>query len=301
MNQLYTPCLCKIKTLSNLHVGNGEVNYSVLDKQVQRDILTNFPTINATSLKGALRDFTNYSYDDINLANAVANTIFGSDPTQNADTNDKEDEKSSINKQGYVNFFDAKLLSLPARSDKKPFFRATSKEVLTLFKEYCESFGIACDLEVESITPDTGGDVSIEEFDTKYALQTKNRQLKDLIGEDCIVLEDEDFRVLAKELPFVARNYLENGKSENLWYEEIVPRESIFYFVLQFPSESLLASQENRAINLNRKKPDNEKLKGHFSKFQDLLNDTKLFIGANTTVGYGYCEIKNFFCKKENT
>ena len=33
-------------------------------------------------------------------------------------------------------------------------------------------------------------------------------------------------------LPVIARNYLENGESKNLWYEELVPHESVFWFMV---------------------------------------------------------------------
>ncbi len=49
--ELYT-----IETLSNLHVGAGDINFGVIDNQVQRDSVTNLPNINSSSLKGAFRE-----------------------------------------------------------------------------------------------------------------------------------------------------------------------------------------------------------------------------------------------------
>jgi CRISPR-associated protein Cmr4 len=48
--------LYKINTLSNLHVGSGDINFNVIDNQVQRDPVTNLPNINSSSLKGAFRE-----------------------------------------------------------------------------------------------------------------------------------------------------------------------------------------------------------------------------------------------------
>ena len=48
--------LYKITTLSNLHVGSGDINFDVIDNQVQRDSITNLPNINSSSLKGAFRE-----------------------------------------------------------------------------------------------------------------------------------------------------------------------------------------------------------------------------------------------------
>jgi CRISPR-associated protein Cmr4 len=48
--------LYKITTLSNLHVGSGEINFDVIDNQVQRDAISNLPNINSSSLKGAFSE-----------------------------------------------------------------------------------------------------------------------------------------------------------------------------------------------------------------------------------------------------
>ena len=46
-----------INTLSNMHVGSGEVNYGVIDNLIQRDSVTNLPNINSSGLKGAIREY----------------------------------------------------------------------------------------------------------------------------------------------------------------------------------------------------------------------------------------------------
>ena len=44
-----------IEAITNLHVGSGDVNYEIVDKEIQRDTATTLPTIHASSLKGAIR------------------------------------------------------------------------------------------------------------------------------------------------------------------------------------------------------------------------------------------------------
>ncbi|MFR6202929.1 MAG: type III-B CRISPR module RAMP protein Cmr4 [Bacteroides fragilis] len=100
-----------INTLSNMHVGSGEVNYGVIDNLIQRDSVTNLPNINSSGLKGAIRE---YFKENENLVRE----LFGSAP---------KDEKTL---PGKVRFFEANLLSMPVRSDKVPFLMATSDEVL---------------------------------------------------------------------------------------------------------------------------------------------------------------------------
>ncbi|MCS4455235.1 RAMP superfamily CRISPR-associated protein [Clostridium botulinum] len=46
-----------IRCLTNMHVGSGDASYTLIDNQVQRDVITGFPTINSSSLKGSLRSF----------------------------------------------------------------------------------------------------------------------------------------------------------------------------------------------------------------------------------------------------
>jgi len=45
-----------LRALSNMHVGSGDNNYGIVDKQVQRDVIDPFPTIHSSGLKGAFRE-----------------------------------------------------------------------------------------------------------------------------------------------------------------------------------------------------------------------------------------------------
>ena len=70
---------------------------------------------------------------------------------------------------------------------------------------------------------------------------------KTLFDKDLHVMGKEDFDKLS--LPVMARNHLENGISDNLWYEEVVPYKSIFCFDRR--SEGASASN-NAEINKKR-------------------------------------------------
>lgn len=78
-------------------------------------------------------------------------------------------------------------------------------------------------------------------------------------------VDNEKFAVYAKKLPVIARNYLENGTSQNLWYEEIVPHQSVFV--------SYIAASDN-----------------HFIEFEKELTEGIIQIGANASIGYGLCK-----------
>ena len=36
-----------IECATNMHVGSGDASFTVVDNQVERDVITNFPTINS--------------------------------------------------------------------------------------------------------------------------------------------------------------------------------------------------------------------------------------------------------------
>ena len=90
--------------------------------------------------------------------------------------------------------------------------------------------------------------------------------MKEIFGEDIALFSDDDFKDLCRHLPVIARNCLENGISKNLWYEEIVPRETYFYFPLQTAE--------------------------HEADFMKVIKSGNIQIGGNATIGYGYTEIK---------
>jgi len=284
-NRLYT-----IKTLSNLHVGSGDVNYSVVDKQVQRDTITKMPIINSSSLKGALREFVkNSSIAKQHIANSEAPqagdkliyAIFGQKPK--LEKGEKEKKKA-----GDVLFSEGKLLTIPVRTDKKAFMYATCPMLLETYKDICEIYGFTLPdidkLEFGYFSESVEGELIAEEQDFRLNRQESLKKLQPLIGDDVIYLTDNEFKEIVTSLPIIARNHLENGESKNLFYEEVVPREAIFYMVLQFPYKVLVA--DSQVIE-------------HYEKFQAILADTKIYLGANTSIGYGLCQVKQIEATNE--
>ena len=51
--------IVNLECMTNMHVGNGDVNYNIIDNEVEKDPVTGYPTINASGVKGALREFFN--------------------------------------------------------------------------------------------------------------------------------------------------------------------------------------------------------------------------------------------------
>lgn len=253
-----------IEAFSNLHVGSGNVNYGVVDNLIQRDAITGLPIIHSSSLKGALREY--YSRK---LTKEVVENIFGSDP--------KGDKRES----GSYRFFDAFLLALPVRSDKAPFFLATCPQVITEFLEKVAAFGINLP---DSISKGLKALLNVSTLPVVFTRKYENALIEDLNEQTVfipfedmkplealfgtyplVLLNDADFNLLCKDshLPVIARNYLNNGKSENLFYEQVLPRFTRLYYI-------------TCQMNGNDCLPMAEEL---------------VQIGGNASVGYGYCKL----------
>ena len=254
-----------ITCLTNLHVGSGGANYGVVDNLVQRDSITGVPTINSSSLKGALREFFKNNWGE---GDAKLKYIFGVDELRNSSSAKKD---PSI---GHYKFFPADLLVLPVRSNKKPFYRATSKMLVDTINEK------AINLTGNSLISGTYANVSkgspkikgvtgtrLEDWE---AIVDNTLDVSEWMGENVAIFNDDTFKILASKLPVIARNHLENGVSKNLWYEEIVPRESRFVFF----------------VSMDNKYNDD---------FDKVLDGAVVQIGANGSIGYGYCKIKKIY------
>ncbi len=274
--ELYT-----IETLSNLHVGAGDINFDVIDNQVQRDAITNLPNINSSSLKGAFREhFTQFDTDGKKIDDSLmVKYIFGSD------------NKTQDTQAGAYSFFEAQLLTRPVRSNVKPYFNATSPAVIKNLLETIESFGVEFDSEVEKelevlseLKPQRGEPMIFEnipntrlEDDVARYENFDTSKLEELLGVSLALLEDKDFAEL--DLPVLARNALENGISKNLWYEEVVPKKSKFFFCIGKPDID----------NIDPKDYD-QKIKGFENRFDNEGN--RVQFGANKSIGYGFSLVK---------
>lgn len=213
-----------ITAKTNIHVGNengGE--FTIIDKAIQRDVLTGLPCINSSSLKGAINEFcTNM----LKMDASERNKLFGSD---------KLDKDSSAQK-GTATFFDAKLLFLPQQDDTTLYHYVTTKDILAMMEERVKLFEPSFKFEKKVMN---GKEVKIVD----------NAKMESLCSND--------------NLPIIARNKLNQGESENLWYEQVLPSETVFYTIIREEGKSL-----------------------------ELLHDKVVQIGANATIGYGYCKFK---------
>jgi CRISPR/Cas system CMR subunit Cmr4 (Cas7 group RAMP superfamily) len=107
-------------------------------------------------------------------------------------------------------------------------------------------------------------------FDTEagylHAERLEEHQIAlDGFGNFLALLSDTAMRELLEEVPVIARNVLDNGISQNVWYEEAVPRKAQFLTVIW---------TENQAFS---------------PALNEALTTETVQIGANATVGWGVC------------
>lgn len=291
----YKVAVFTITAKTNLHVGSGSQNYGIIDNLVQRDPLTGFPCIYSSSLKGAIREYFRYylkkdSTWTTEKAEKFLLHVFGferKDAIEN-DEAQSNPESSKIKQQpGKYRFLQADLLSIPVRSDRRLFYRTTCpyllsnlKDVTLLFKSKLkpEYLGVISSVNsdllsnAKAIQFDAGISV-LEEADITAESRTSIPNLphlNDMVGKELAIAQDIDFAELVSDfhLPVIARNNLADGRSTNLWYEQVLPNETRFWFGVLFPFDD----------------PE-------WETFLSMIQSNLVQIGANASIGYGFCEI----------
>ena len=291
----------QIEAITNLHVGSGEANFGVVDKLVQKDAATGFPNINASGIKGALRELldvqvqhSQMTVEEKKKEKKRIEVIFGSKP------NDPDSREA-----GLFRFFDAYLLGMPVRSDKTPFLMGTCPRLIQDYIRFCRLFGHSLDEKMIDTAEHLLNQVEdsnkedeerplvftneyegtlIEDFEkgARYFQIDKEQTatidwLVTLLGGPMVLFTDQTFMRLCDEdhLPVMARNNL-TEKHRNLWYEQVLPRFSRLYFFVMMTDSS---------------KPNEKAAMSELEDFfKNRLNQAGVIqLGANATVGYGYC------------
>lgn len=237
---------------TNLHVGDESIgNYSIIDKTIQRDATTGLPCINSSSLKGAIKEYLTSLNDKEEAAkeNLTSPNNKEEATKENLSSNENIDNETikvlfgSIKKdkdnsqKGSAIFFDAQILYIPRQTTGESTYKlAWSEANIDAFVQKAENFGVQ------------GIKEKIVQNDSASKETTESNDFQELCDDD--------------HLPIIARNYLENGESKNLWYEQVLPSMSVLGTIILTDKEDDL----------------------------DILKDKIVQIGANSTIGYGYCK-----------
>lgn len=255
---------------TSIHAGSGQAAGGI-DLPVAREKTTDYPVILGSSLKGALRDRAEQVWG---IGNHRVREVFG-DPE----------------KAGDVSVSDARLLLLPVRSLNGHFRWVTCPYLLERYRRDRELAGMSGELltlpEIGSAQAlaCSSGTLFLEELTFEAAeadLVPVVREIAPLILHAPVrerllnglaIVRDDDFAYFARfGLPVNARNVLDDDTktSKNLWYEETVPPDSLFYALLMARPGRVGALRELAAV---------------FDKRPYLQ------VGGNETIGQGWCAV----------
>jgi len=267
-----------IETLTNTHVGSGDVSFGMVDNLIQKDPVTFLPVFHPSSLKGAIREhMEQYS----RLSKKDIQQIFG---------NEKDESENEGNIPGKVKFYEARLLTLPLRATKKVYYHCTSPSVILEYLDAIETFcgggkaknpkyiieGLNFD-GIEFLIFEDETCLEVEDYSRYKKVEIKGEKKKlieeylDIDVRNLAIFNDDIFKEICEgSIPVVARNKIgEYGTSENLFYEEVLPRRSKLWFMLGFDDKDNI-----------------------YPNFRNILISDIIQFGANASIGYGVSKIK---------
>jgi CRISPR-associated protein Cmr4 len=267
MFQLARPLFLTCET--PLHAGSGD-SLGIVDMPIQRERHTSFPKIEASSLKGALREAFE---EKIGRSHADITKAFGP-------------ESDASDHAGALGFTDARLLLFPVKSMKGVFAWITCPKVLRQFSEDLSlalkwevsdlpsaSEGEAVPLGADTLSIGTSGNENfvLEEYTFKKGKMANSKITgKDLsvwladnlfisgsywhtkAQKDILVLSDDDFKDFVNlSTEVITRIKIDNetgtAQSGALFTEEYLPSEAVLYSLV-------LASPE--FVTKENKRPD---------------------------------------------
>lgn len=270
--------LFSLYTLTPLHAGAGESS-GAIDLPVQREGHTEYPCVYSSGMKGSLRCYAETRggpKGSKNFTAADVKEIFGDD--------------GQTSGEGKVIFMDAKILLFPVRSSEGVFKWVTCPFVIDRLKNDLAVIGLP--YTIPKVTLQGFAGQAWKEYDRALILEdfpiavTKRNQEDDLIftifkaltaahpgadgdilSERLVVVSDDVFKTLVTNATqIIARNVLDDDKkSKNLWYEECVPADTLFYTAM------LPTYRVNESI----------------IKLTGGIAGQIIQIGGNETIGYG--------------
>ncbi len=312
---------------TSLHAGSGS-DLGIVDLPIQREKHTDYPKIEASGIKGAIREVFSTqpnlealergwnigSIDDVNYKEAV-DLAFGPDTTNQSNLH-----------AGALGFTDARLLLFPVKSISGVFGWITCPAVLERFKHdlsICEpSITFDLSLPKENQVPTDSelivdeNKIVLEEYTFEVQETEDCENLADWIAENCmpsddvyeywrnkiknslVVLSNEDFRdfvTLSTEVIARIKIDQETGTVQKgaLWYEEYLPSDSILYS-LTLTSPIFQADDNNKGIFKLTEQEQTENL-DESEKVMEFLEDglpAVIQLGGNATIGKGIVRTK---------
>jgi CRISPR-associated protein Cmr4 len=286
-NELFS--ICTFYAISPVHAGSG-ASTSAVDLPIQRERHTNWPHIQASGVKGAMRD--HYRKFAGEKQDQTINFIFGSDKD-----NDKNQKGFDGDHPGAISISDAKLFAFPMRSNVAPFVWVTCPSILKRLNN---------DLEFSKFRG-VGGIPSMEKQD---ALAMTGQFPESIVLEEAVVTVRQESSIpqIPKGFPEIERLLLvsdemfdycvsscteiqtqikidsSKGTAQDgaLRYQELLPADTVMYSIVYYSQSAGLNELQASTIQGHIE----EIIKGFFQ------------IGGDETLGRGICKIA--WLKSEN-
>ncbi len=305
-----------------LHAGSGD-SLGIVDMPIQRERHTGFPKIEASSLKGSMREHferQELSIEEYNKKTDEEKKTFVLKKQIQASFGD-EGTNNEGSKAGALGFTDARLLLFPVKSMKGVFAWITCPKIISKFNE---------ELKLSKLKNDAGKDLFFEisagnlaatgnnltlnenkiileeytfvvnnnkgeknkvnEFGEWLALQLFDGKgyFAEKLMTDIVVLEDDDFKDFVNlSTEVITRTKINNDtgtvQDGALFTEEYLPAESLMYSLVLTAAE--FAKKEDK-----KEFETEEKLKTFFKNF--ISENDVLQIGGNATLGKGITRAK---------
>ncbi len=199
-------------TETPLHAGSG-TSLGIVDLPIQRERTTEYPIVQASGLKGCLRDIAN------GTSNAQVDIVFGPehDPSAHA---------------GALSVGDARILLFPVRSLVGVFAWVTSQNVLARFRRDAQPAG----LNVNWTEKGPSGENAALVANDSMVVANENVVLEEFAFS---AQRDKNVQTIAE---WLAQNALPSGDEYNYWRETLPKRlvilpETAFRDFVQFSTE----------------------------------------------------------------
>jgi CRISPR-associated protein Cmr4 len=292
-----------------LHPGSGGEITGLVDLPIQRERHTNFPKVEASGLKGCIREAFNDSVN-INDKNLIS-LVFGPEDTEEAYA-------------GALAFTDARILLFPVKSLKGVFTWITCPLVLERFKEDLrlagENYNFSIQEEIkegsclisDESTIIIDDQIVLEEYTFKYEKKNEVKEISqffaqkifpqqqnniykfwhDKLKKDLVILSNDDFeQFVTSSTEVITRTKINDTtgtvESGALWTEEYLPQDTILYSIVM-ASPVRVEDDAKGVFKADTTEEEVEKVIKFFeSKIPEVIQ-----IGGNQTIGKGIAKIQ---------
>ncbi len=284
--------MATLYAISPVHAGSG-MSTGAVDLPIQRERHTNWPHIQASAVKGAMRaHFRDFAGNDLE----AINQIFGSDAQ---DKKFEGSEEGDDTMPGSVSISDARLFAFPVRSNIAPFVMVTSPAVIKRLNNDLAMAGLEERIDIPDLNDENSAitinwesapkKIILEDAVVQVDKSCKIPLLKEYINnfEQLLLISDTMFDYIVTNCTQIQTQIKidhDKGTAEDgaLRYEELLPSDTLLYTIVHYSRHS----NEIQASMIQKYIEDN--IKGFIQ------------IGGDETLGRGIFQL-NWISQKEDS